>query len=204
MNARLVAIGGLLVVFLGVLGSALWWSDRTSSAVPSSREGTVADGHEIAEPIAQSGLRRPASEAAAPQAEAAPVVTPGEAPAPEPIADRDPEAVWEEKYQDADSRALEAARDEIRQAIHEGSFEELKRRLDSGLGEYIGQSHEVSPDPIDHEKITAVLQKTDGAQYRVVLPEWEFPELYLLKKESLWLQERWREVKVQELAKRGQ
>jgi len=82
---------------------------------------------------------------------------------------------------------LEAARRALGEVINKGSYDELARRLDRGLGEYIGNDDLISVTKVDKEMITAVRHNLDGSNYRVILPENEFPELYELKAKQIWL-----------------
>ena len=83
---------------------------------------------------------------------------------------------------------LTAEANAIRDYIDRQTLDEFRRRFEIGLAEYQGEKPIVTHE--DSLLISAIIQPISGGSYRVVLPEPEFPELYLLHAKKRWLRAR--------------
>jgi hypothetical protein len=196
MNAKLAA--GLLIAIVGGAAVVLLRSKRTDAAAPVIATSTTAPPTASPSPNLD-GLphddRSPATQAASNSSEAkasAPVVQP------KPVVETESDLArfivesdrkWKAKYEGMSVAELEAARDAIETSLDEQTHPILMEMLKAG------RSTPIPPDamqivvrtPLDSLEISMIQSQQGVGWFRATLPQEEYPELYELKREDVWL-----------------
>ena len=95
---------------------------------------------------------------------------------------------WRAKYSNMTVLELENARTKIEDSITAAADPILNSMLDDGSGTMVSgdtSTYKISKD--DAQDICAIRAKPGTGVYRAVLPRDEYPDLYNLKEETLWL-----------------
>jgi hypothetical protein len=98
--------------------------------------------------------------------------------------------MWQAKYEGKTLAELDAARDSIEKAIAEFSHPILKEMLTSGKGTLIPPEDRKPITAKDSEIVSMLYYKPKGEGggiYRASLSPEEYPDLYALRYESIWL-----------------
>lgn len=189
---RTAGAGPARIAFAALLiGAGLglgWW---LAASAPSVAAGVAPASVESADPVSAqrvSSLR---------QAVAAPEQDDVHSPESEPTAaevateDRPSRRQWlggkshriiSGEDQEAFTRlGLTSLEDRLTAEIGVSTADELRRRFDRGLGEYVGYGDDFDARAAwDHEVIMCFMSPGDGTHWRVTLPRDEYPEAYAL------------------------
>jgi hypothetical protein len=98
---------------------------------------------------------------------------------------------WAAKYASASSAVLLAQRQALDDGLQRLSKPELDKRLAAGQFEIVGEGRTYHGQRADDDLIFEVVMQLDTNDTRkVTLPQNEFPEMYAMKREMSWIQNR--------------
>jgi hypothetical protein len=193
MNTKLAV--GLLIAIAACVAVVMLRSKPTSAATPVVATPATAPPPAVPPPSLDGLPREDRSPATqdAPKPPEETASTPAAPPKPDAQSDRarvieEGDRKWKAKYEGMSVAELEAARDLIEASVDEQSRPILVRMLKAG------QSTLVSTDPkgptltsADNQEISMFQMQRGVGTFRTTLPHEEYPELYELRQEDIWI-----------------